>query len=249
MAEGRRTIVISGVTSGLGRALVAHYCAAGHTVFGCGRRQGALDALAAAWPAAALARVDVADDGSVAAWAAACGEPDLVVANAGVSPESGRGLPAWELPAADFDATVDVNVKGVAALARHFLPGMVARGAGVFVALSSGLGRSANPHHAAYCASKWAVEGLTKSIALALPPPLAAVPLAPGVVATEMQSGDGDGEIDDWVAIAGPLILKLDRADNGASRSVPGFYTEAYRATWTVPDGAAMPAALGHVFS
>lgn len=270
LGRERRHIVISGVTSGLGRELVLHFCAAGHAVYGCGRRGDALDALRAACPAAALTRLDVCDDAAVAAWAAACPEADLVVANAGVSPESGRSLAPWAVPRADFDATLDVNVKGVATMVRHFVPAMVARGRGVFVAISSGLGRSANPRHGAYCASKWAVEGLVKSVALALPPPLAAVPLAPGVrgprlslsrpsasrapdrrsqvVATEMQSGAGDGDARHWATVAGPLLLGLGRADNGASLSVPGFYTDKYKATWTVPDGAPLPPELGHVF-
>ena len=82
---------------------------------------------------------------------------------------------------------IDVNVKGVANVVRSFVPAMVARAEGVVVNISSGLGRSTNPMYAAYCASKFAVEALTKSMAQALPDGMAAVPLAPGIITTEMQ--------------------------------------------------------------
>merc|ERR1712048_1453071 len=112
------------------------------------------------------------------------------------------------------------------------------------VALSSGLGRSSHPTHAAYCASKFAIEGLMKSVAQALPEPLVAVPLAPGVVATEMQKGEGDGDVGEWVKVAAPLILNITREQNGASLSVPGFYTDKYKATWIIADGATPPKEL-----
>merc|ERR1712039_526378 len=113
----------------------------------------------------------------------------------------------------------DINIKGVMNMVRHFTPVLIRAGRGVLVAISSGLGRSSNPTHAAYCTSKWAVEGLMKSVAMGLPAPLSAVPLAPGVVATGMQSGEGDGDIRDWVKVAAPLILGITREDNGVSMS------------------------------
>ena len=63
---------------------------------------------------------------------------------------------------------------------------MVERGKGVIVNLSSGWGRSVSPEVAPYCATKWAIEGLTKALAEELPEGMAAVPLNPGVVDTDM---------------------------------------------------------------
>eukprot|EP00930_Biecheleria_cincta_P055887 TRINITY_DN42138_c0_g1_i1.p1 TRINITY_DN42138_c0_g1~~TRINITY_DN42138_c0_g1_i1.p1 ORF type:complete len:261 (-),score=32.87 TRINITY_DN42138_c0_g1_i1:85-867(-) len=243
-----KVIVISGVTSGLGKALLRYYCSAGHKIYGCGRREHEVSKLRQTWPSADIRVLDVLDDGAVQKWVADIPGADIVVCNAGVSPESSQHVPVWKLPVQDFDQTIDVNVKGVMNMIRHFTPALIKAGSGAIVAVSSGLGRSSNPTHGAYCASKFAIEGLMKSLAQALPDPLVAVPLAPGVIATEMQKGEEDGDIDDWVKVAAPLILNLTREHNGASLSVPGFYTDKYKATWVIPDGAMPPKELGHKF-
>jgi NADP-dependent 3-hydroxy acid dehydrogenase YdfG len=255
----KRNIVISGVTSGLGRALLGYFYNHGHTVSGCGRRSSEITVLKSQFPNAHLSVVDVSDDTQVQAWAesictaAGTGDNkvDLVIANAGVSPETMfQNKKAWEVPLQDFDNTIDVNIKGVSNMIRHFVPRMVENNVGTFVALSSGLGRSPNPFHAAYCASKWAVEGMVKSLAMSLPEgPMCAVPLAPGVVKTD-SSGKNDtgGNIDTWVEAAAPMILGLSRKDNGKSLSVKGFYSVRYRQTWSFPDGSGIPKQPGHVF-
>ncbi len=73
-----------------------------------------------------------------------------------------------------------MNVGGVANLARAFLPAMIARGSGTFVAISSGWGRRGKEGLSPYCASKFAVEGLVQSVALEVPAPLRVVSLDPG---------------------------------------------------------------------
>jgi NAD(P)-dependent dehydrogenase (short-subunit alcohol dehydrogenase family) len=123
---------------------------------------------------------------------------------------------------------MDVNIKGVANVIRHFVPAMVARGSGVIVNLSSGWGRSTSPEVAPYCASKFAIEGLTKSLAQELPAGMAAVALNPGVIDTAMLRqcwSDGASsypKADAWAETAGPFILGLGPKDNGKSLSVPG---------------------------
>ena len=253
----KRNIVISGVTSGLGRALLGYYYNHGHTVSGCGRRSSEITVLKSQFPNAHLSVVDVSDDTQVQAWAESVhaagtdNKVDLVIANAGVSPETmHQNKKAWEVPLQDFDNTIDVNIKGVSNMIRHFVPRMVENNVGTFVALSSGLGRSPNPFHAAYCASKWAVEGMVKSLAMSLPEgPMCAVPLAPGVVQTDSSGkNDAGGNIDTWVEAAAPMILGLSRKDNGKSLSVKGFYSVRYRQTWSFPDGSGIPKQPGHVF-
>lgn len=284
LTEGHRspskTIVISGVTSGLGRALLAHYYLQGHNVSGCGTRVEVIDSLRALYPKARLSAVDVTNDAAVAAWANEIyggrnfsstsnhgnNHVDIVIANAGLSPETAlENCAAWEVPRDDFDATIDVNIKGVANMIRHFIPRMIdeaknqqSRQCKSFVAMSSGLGRSPNPFHSACCAhenmisccaSKWAVEGMIKSLAMSLPPTLCAVPLAPGVVQTGMMPGNGgDNTVSNWVKVAGPMILSLNREQNGKSLSVDGFYTEKYKDTWIINDGVGVPDQLGHDF-
>lgn len=254
-------MVVTGVTAGLGRALTLEMLSLGHRVFGCGRRPNRLaelqeEAKAAGLPGSlSVAVVDVAKVDDVDRWAAevlaSAGEaPGLLVNNAGVSLEAGGvdsvSVPFWEVPAAAFDSTIDVNVKGVANVMRAFLPAMVERASGVIVNLSSGLGRSSNPALAAYCASKFAVEGLTKSVAMALPKGMAAIPLAPGIVLSEMQRGDYPAA-NAWAKDAAPFMLALNSSHNGKSLSVPGYYPEKYKTSWIIKDGQELPE-LGHEF-
>ena len=270
--QTKRSIVISGVTSGLGRALLGYFYNHGHTVAGCGRRGDEILVLQGQFPNAKLSVVDVSNDKSVQLWAdSICGSDDdaggmedastnfnvdLVIANAGVSPETlYQTKTAWEVPRQDFDDTLDVNIKGVSNMIRHFVPRMVKNNVGTFVAMSSGLGRSPNPHQVAYCASKWAVEGMMKSLAMSLPHDgtMCAVPLAPGVVQTGRADGKNEGSsssgnIDKWIEVAGPMILGLSRKDNGKSLSVKGFYSVRYRQSWSFQDGSGIPDRVGHMF-
>jgi NAD(P)-dependent dehydrogenase (short-subunit alcohol dehydrogenase family) len=223
-------IVITGVTRGLGRALAEWYIANGHTVVGCGRSAEILE-LRFTHPAPHdFSVVDVAEENKVALWsekvAAVHGVPDILINNAALM---NTPAPLWKVPAGEFNKLVDVNIKGVATVIRHFVPAMVARGRGVIVNLSSGWGRGTSPGVAPYCASKFAIEGLTKALAQELPAGMAAVPLNPGVIDTDMlrQSwGDGAGsypKAEAWAKTAAPFILKLGPKDNGKSLSVSEF--------------------------
>jgi NAD(P)-dependent dehydrogenase (short-subunit alcohol dehydrogenase family) len=86
-----------------------------------------------------------------------------------------------------------------------------------------------SPEVAPYCASKWAIEGLTKALAEELPPGMAAVPLNPGVIDTDMlrqcwaEGASGFAKADAWAKKAAPFILKLGPKDNGRSVTVGGF--------------------------
>jgi NAD(P)-dependent dehydrogenase (short-subunit alcohol dehydrogenase family) len=228
MASDRRVIVLTGATRGLGRALVPQFVKAGHAVAGCGRSADHVAELERQFGSAHLfAAVDVTDAAAVEAWAkdvlARLGPPDLLVNNAAVM---NRLAPLWEVPAAEFDRLIDVNVKGVANAIRAFVPAMVARRSGVIVNLSSGWGRSTSPEVAPYCASKYAVEGLTLAMAQELPKGMAAVPLNPGVIDTDMLRGAWGAEAggypapEQWAKRAAPFLLNLGPRDNGRSLSV-----------------------------
>jgi NAD(P)-dependent dehydrogenase (short-subunit alcohol dehydrogenase family) len=226
----KKTILITGLTKGLGRALAEWYIANGHTVVGCGRSAEVLN-LRFTHPAPHdFAAVDVSDENKVAMWAekviATHGAPDILVNNAALM---NTPAPLWKVPAAEFNKLIDVNVKGVATVIRHFVPAMIARKTGVIVNLSSGWGRSTSPEVAPYCASKFAVEGLTQALAQELPPGMAAVPLNPGVIDTDMlrqawsEGAASYPKADAWAAVAAPFILKLGAKDNGRSLSVGAF--------------------------
>jgi NAD(P)-dependent dehydrogenase (short-subunit alcohol dehydrogenase family) len=227
-----KLIVITGATRGLGRALVPKFVAGGHTVVGCGRNVGPVNELNEHYPvggseAADFAVVDVSKAHQVGEWAdyvlLRYGPPDLLINNAALM---NTPAPLWQVPAEEFDRLIDVNVKGVANVIRAFVPAMVARKTGVIVNLSSGWGRSTSPQVAPYCASKYAVEGLTKSLAQELPAGMAAVPLNPGVIDTDMlRQAWSDGasaypKAEAWAETAAPFLLKLSAADNGKSLSV-----------------------------
>lgn len=225
----RRTVVVTGVTRGLGRSLAEGFAAEGHTVLGCGRAAAALDRLAAELGEPhAFRPVDVARREEVTAWAgevlAGHGPPHLVVNNAGLI---NANAPLWEVPPEELSAVVDVNLKGTAWVIQAFLPAMLAAGRGVVVNVSSGWGRSTSPQVAPYCATKWAVEGLTRALAQELPPGLAAVAVNPGVVHTRMLESCFEGsasaypEPTHWAAVAVPFLLALGPQDNGRSLTVP----------------------------
>lgn len=225
-----KTIVVTGATRGCGRALVDYFAGAGHTVLGCGRNAEAVAALNKAHPEPHdFMRVDIRDEAAVSLWAKHVlenyGPPDLLVNNAAViNPPH----PLWEIPGPDFDVLMDTNVNGTARVLRHFLPAMVARKKGVIVNFSSGWGRSTSPEVAPYCASKWAIEGLTRSLAQELPPGMAAVALNPGIIDTEMlraSFGESAAQYpapEVWARSAGPYLLKLGPGDNGLPATVPG---------------------------
>ncbi|WP_299467198.1 SDR family NAD(P)-dependent oxidoreductase [uncultured Gimesia sp.] len=224
-----KVIVVTGVTQGLGRAMTVGFIEAGHTVIGCGRSLDRIKELSTQYGAAhQFSAVDVADDAAVKAWAAKSldrfGPPDLLLNNAALINEN---APLWEVPTEDFDAIIDVNIKGTANTIRHFLPAMIARQTGVVVNFSSGWGRSTAAEVASYCATKWAIEGLTQALAQELPRGMAAIPLNPGIINTDMlQSCFGSQArhyptAEEWAEIAVPFLLKLSARDSGKQLTVP----------------------------
>lgn len=222
-------IVLTGCSRGLGAALVPHFLAAGHTVSGCARNAAKGKEFASLDPSRFhFDAVDVADDAAVAEWSRhvlARGPVDLLINNAALM---NNPRPLWKITAEEFDRLMRVNVSGTANVIRHLVPAMVARGAGVIVNLSSGWGRSTSPEVAPYCASKYAIEGLTHALAAELPRGMAAIPLNPGVIDTDMLRqawADDAGNYPDaaeWAERAAPFLLQLGRKDNGRSLTVPG---------------------------
>lgn len=224
-----KLIVVTGATRGLGRAIVDRFIEGGHTVVGCGRSDSAVAELSRAHGKPHRFQVvDVANDRSVGRWAKSILEagsvPDLILNNAAII---NRNAPLWKVSPDELSNVIDVNVKGVVNVIRHFAPAMIARGTGVFVNFSSGWGRSTAPEVAPYCATKWAVEGLTQAFSQELPEGIAAVSLNPGIINTDMlQSCFGSSasrypDAEAWSRVAAPFLLTLGSRNNGQALTVP----------------------------
>lgn len=224
-----KQIVITGVSRGLGLAMTEKFIALGHTVCGCARSQEAVAQLDCQFGSPHdFAPVNVADDRQVKEWCdrvwARYSPPDLLINNAALINEP---APLWEVSAEEFSQLIDVNIKGVTNVIRHFVPAMIQRKTGVIVNFSSGWGRSTSPHVAPYCASKWAIEGLTQALAQELPSGMAAIALNPGIIHTEMletcfgEAAASYTPVKQWVKKAVPFLLKLTPKDNGVPLQVP----------------------------
>ncbi len=161
-------------------------------------------------------------------------------------------VPAWEVPREVFDATIMVDVVGASNVIRHFVPRMIRhRNMQFDITTSSGQGGesgggtlvavcSASPRRrrAAQCAAACAIEGLIGSVALSIPDPHCAATLSltfeglgggtSGYLSGEEKgrggkSEGGDVDLERWANVAGPMILGMNRRNNGSSMSVPGF--------------------------
>jgi NAD(P)-dependent dehydrogenase (short-subunit alcohol dehydrogenase family) len=229
MADAKRVILITGATRGLGRSLTDRFIEMGHTVVGCGRSTDQVQQLQQRYgPPHHFRVVDVADAQQVNRWAAevlpTLGPPDLLLNNAAII---NNPATLWSVPVEEFDRLVDINIKGVVHVIRAFVPAMLKRRRGVIVNFSSGWGRAASPEVAPYCASKFAVEGLTRALAQELPEGMAAIPLNPGVIDTDMlrqcwgSSASNYPDADRWSRAVAPWLLQLGPKDNGKPLTAP----------------------------
>jgi len=230
LSTERKRVVVTGCTRGLGRALVEGFADRGDLVAACGRSHKALRALAREiGPAHQLFQADVTDDTSIAAFrdrvVEEIGVPNLVLNNAGIINQS---APIWDVSGEEFDEVMRINVGGTARILRHFLPMLIEAGEpAVIVNFSSGWGRSAAPEVAPYCASKWAVEGLTQAVAQEVPSFIGVVAFNPGIIHTDMLErcfGRGAAsypEPSDWARSAVPFLANLRPSDNGKALTSP----------------------------
>ncbi len=224
-----KLIVITGVSRGLGLAMAEQFIQNKCTVIGCARSHTIVEKLQQKFGSPhSFTQVDVRNDEEVKSWAnktlSQYSPPDLLINNAGVINQL---APLWQISAKECDRIIDVNIKGVTNIIRHFVPAMVAKNNGIIVNFSSGWGRSTSPQVAPYCASKWAIEGLTRSLAQELPSKMAAVPLNPGIIHTDMleicfgEEAADYTSIQNWVKKAVPFLLQLSAKDNGVALTVP----------------------------
>ncbi|MCE2947908.1 MAG: SDR family NAD(P)-dependent oxidoreductase [bacterium] len=167
-----KVVLVTGPAKGMGRAITLAFARAGAGLSLAGRDTAAIEGVAAEARVlgsdARVYRADLADGAEVAAMVqrtlADFGAIDVLVNVAGVSGPLRKTL--WEHTEDDYDAVMDVNVRGLFLTMKHVLPAMVARRSGRVVNIGGTYGTTGKDYRSIYSASKWALRGLTKSAAL-----------------------------------------------------------------------------------
>ncbi|WMY09752.1 oxidoreductase [Paraburkholderia phenoliruptrix] len=186
MASGK-TLLITGASSGFGRALAQEALAAGHRVVGTVRSEAACAELEALAPGSAFGRLlDVTEfdriDGVVADIEARVGAVDVLVNNAGYGHEGVME----EAPLAEMRRQFDVNVFGAVAMMKAVLPYMRKRRRGHILNITSMGGFITMPGIAYYCGSKFALEGISEALGQEVRPfGIAVTAVAPGSFRTD----------------------------------------------------------------
>lgn len=163
-----RTALLTGATGGLGRAIAAALTARGAKLVLSGRSTEALTELAAELPGEGhrVVSTDLAETGAAERLAAEAGDVDILVANAGL-PGTGR-LPDYDVE--QLTGTLRVNLEAPILLARALEPGMLERGSGHMVFISSLSGKSATPLSSIYNATKFGLRGFALGLRADLDP-------------------------------------------------------------------------------
>jgi short-subunit dehydrogenase len=149
-----RTVLLTGATGGLGGAIARDMGRAGAQLVLSGRRTELLEPLAGELDAR-LVTADLSEPSDVDRLVDEAGAVDILIANAGV-PGSGRLL---DLSADEIDRVLDVNLRAPIMLTRALAPGMVQRGGGQIVLISSLAGKAATPGTSMYNSSKFGLRG------------------------------------------------------------------------------------------
>lgn len=192
MADERRAVV-TGASSGIGRATARALAAAGFEVVIGARRLDRLQELAAEIDGTAHA-LDVTNEESVARFAELVGPVDVLVNNAGLSQAMDH---VADCATEDWAAMYETNVLGAMRVARAFIPRLLEATNGHLINLGSISGFEVYPGGAGYTASKHALRAVTKTLRLELlGQPVRVTEISPGLVETEFSlvRFDGDAE-------------------------------------------------------
>jgi NADP-dependent 3-hydroxy acid dehydrogenase YdfG len=166
--QGQRSVLVTGASSGIGRATAIEFARRGYLVFAAARREDALAELTGEVPGIRAIGMDVTDESSVArAWAKILAETggsgvNVLVNNAGFALSG----PVEVLAGDEVRRQFDTNVFGLLAVTRTVLPAMRARRSGRIINVSSVVGRTTFPVTGVYGATKYAVEALSDALRL-----------------------------------------------------------------------------------
>lgn len=240
-----KTILITGVSSGFGRALAQEALAAGHKVIGTVRNREAQQAFEALDAQRAFGRLlDVTDveriDKAVAEISSAFGPVDVLVNNAGYGYE---GI-LEESPLAEMRRQFDVNVFGAVAMIKAVLPGMRERRSGHIINITSMGGFITMPGIAYYCGSKFALEGISETLSKELAPfNIQVTAVAPGSFRTDWAGRSmvrSTRSIPDYDALFDPIR----QARKEKSGKQPGDPVKAARAMLALIESQSPPTHL-----
>lgn len=169
--ESRQRVLVTAGAAGLGLEIARAFVRAGHAVAVCDVDEAALEAVRERGDAAHALACDVADRGGcgrmVAQAAQALGGLDVLVNNAGIAGPTGA---LEEIDATAWDRTIAVNLTGTFNVTRAVVPWLKRQRSGAIVNIGSVAGRLGFALRAPYSASKWALVGLTKTLAVELGP-------------------------------------------------------------------------------
>ena len=243
-----KVVLVTGATAGIGRATALAFAREGASLVVTGRNAGAGTALVAELRAlgaeAEFVAGDAAHESAAKNWVEAAlrrfGRLDVAVNNAGAEGALG---PVSEQTEANYNQVFDVNVKGLLFALKHQVPALLKQG-GAIVNLSSIAGSIGMAGASVYVASKHAVEGLTRAVALEVARSGVRVnAVAPGAIVTQMMERFTGGSKDAQAGLAGAhpvgrlgavediasaiLYLASDQAKftTGAVLAVDGGYT------------------------
>ncbi len=188
----KQTICITGATAGIGEASAVLLAKEGHRLILTGRRQDrllelqnelrqsfAVDCITLHFDVRKKNEVDLAIDSLKGEWSAI----DVLINNAGLA----AGLdPIQSASVDDWEQMIDTNIKGLLYMTRKISPGMVKQGGGHIINIGSIAGKEAYPNGSVYCATKHAVDALSKGMRMdLLPYGIKVTAIHPGAVETE----------------------------------------------------------------
>ncbi len=234
-AAKKKLVVITGATKGIGLGLAGEFSSRGWRVAGCGRSAKDVREVQKKYgPENLFSVVDITDDASVAQWAkevaSKMGTPTVLINNAGLI---NHPKVLWEISSAEFADIMNTNVIGTVNVLRYFVPLMIQKEEGLIINISSGWGVQGeikfSPHSSEYgwgkfspyTASKFAIEGLTQSLAQELPQGITVVTLAPGTINTDIlkkalgQEASQYPTAEERAKILVPYILNIKPSDSG----------------------------------